>query len=289
MRFLSSISPYYRLARLNNRVGIWLLFLPCLFGIFLSVKKLPNYDFFYLLEIIAYFFLGSVLMRSAGCVLNDIFDQDFDKKVKRTRQRPIASGQISTKQALAFLAILLFFSLLILLEFNNKTIFAGFASLILVIAYPLMKRITYFPQVFLGLTFNFGILLASLAILEKITPAAIILYLATIIWTLIYDTIYAFQDIEDDLKIGVKSATMKFQKKPKEILLFLNFSMFSLLLLTGYVEKYYSGYFAIILISSFYLTNKIKDCDFKNEKNCMKVFKDNILVGLLILLAIISG
>lgn len=289
MSALRNFSAYFRLARLNQPTGIWLLFLPCLFGIFLALKNRPDLGLIQISEIIGFFLAGSILMRSAGCVLNDIIDEKFDKKVARTKTRPIAADEISRKSAFAFLGILLFLSLLILLQFNKEAIFGGFFSLILVAIYPLTKRFTYFPQVFLGLTFNFGILLSSLAILEKITPPALLLYFAMIIWTVIYDSIYAFQDIEDDLKIGVKSTAIKFQKNPKLILLSLNMAMLSFLLFLGFIKKFHSGFFVTILVSTLFLSHKIRDCDLKNSKDCMNVFKANIWIGSLILLGIILG
>ncbi len=280
---------YIKLARLNQPTGIWLLFLPCLFGIFLALKKLPNPDIFETLRIIFLFFIGSIIMRSAGCVINDLTDRKFDKRVARTKNRPLASGVISQKQALVFLAFLLFFGLLVLLQLNQKAIASGFFALLFVITYPLMKRITYYPQIFLGLTFNFGILMASLAILNKITAEALILYFASIIWTIIYDTIYAYQDIEDDLEIGVKSTAIKFQKNPQKILISLSLIMFLSLIYLGYYAKFGTFFFFTLLLISIFLDNKIKNCDFKSGDNCLKVFKANILVGILILTAIILG
>ena len=149
-------------------------------------------------------------MRSAGCVINDLFDKKFDEKILRTKNRPLASGKVSRFEALILLGLLLILGFVILLQFNFKTILSGFFALALVATYPLMKRVTHYPQIFLGLTFNFGILMSGLVFLEKITLDFIILYIAGIIWTVIYDTIYAYRDIEDDLKIGVKSTAIKF-------------------------------------------------------------------------------
>lgn len=280
---------YLRLMRLNQPTGIWLLFLPCLFGIFFSFKKLTNPDYSHLIEVVFLFFVGAILMRSAGCIINDLIDQKFDKKVARTKDRPLASGKISRFHAFLLLAILLFLSFLILLQFNVATIFSGFVAIILVATYPLMKRLTYYPQVFLGLTFNFGILMSGLAVLGSISYGSLILYLAAIIWTVIYDTIYAFQDIEDDLKIGVKSTAIKFKNNPKTTLTLLNFILFLLLTLLGWKEGFESGFFLAILVADLFLNHKIKSCDFSNSQNCLKVFKANIWVGLLILLAIILG
>lgn len=283
------IHSYLRLARLNQLTGIWLLFLPCLFGIFLSIKKLPDPDFIEILRIIFLFLLGSIIMRSAGCVLNDLIDQKFDEQVARTKNRPLVTKEISRSGAAIFLALLLIVGFSILLQFNRATILSGFVALALIVAYPLMKRITNYPQIFLGLTFNFGILMTSLAILENIDLDAIILFLAAIIWTLIYDSIYAFQDIVDDLKIGVKSSAIKFQKDPKKVLFFLNLAMLTLLILLGWHTNFKSEFFLSALLASMFLDYKIKTCDFQNPANCLKVFKSNIWVGILINLAILLG
>jgi len=283
------LSNYIKLTRINQPTGIWLLFLPCLFGTFFSLKKLPNFDIWAISGIILLFFIGSVVMRSAGCVINDLIDQKFDAKVERTKNRPLASKQISIFEAFLTLAILLSLGLLILLQFNQQTFFGGIAALILVATYPLMKRVTYYPQIFLGLTFNFGVLIASLALLENITLSTAILYLGCIIWTVIYDTIYAYQDISDDLQIGVKSTAIKFKNNPKRILTGLNFALFATLSCVGWLENFESGFFLAILVADLFLNHKIKSCDFSDSQNCLKVFKANIWVGILILIAIILG
>lgn len=284
-----SFSNYAKLARINQPTGIWLLFLPCLFGIFLATKQLANPDSLEILKIIFLFFIGSIIMRSAGCVINDLCDQKFDEKIARTKNRPLASKKISRSNALIFLAILLFLGFLILLQFNQQTVFSGFFALALVLTYPLMKRITYYPQVFLGLTFNFGVLMSSLAILGDFEAGTLILYFTCIIWTVIYDTIYAYQDIEDDLQVGVKSTAIKFRSNPKIILILLSLTMFLSLLYLGFQNQFSPGFFLIILFAALFLNHKIKNCDFKNPQTCLAAFKSNIWVGTLILIAIIFG
>jgi 4-hydroxybenzoate polyprenyl transferase len=278
-----------RLARLNKPTGIWLLFLPCLFGIFFSVKKLPNSETYEVIKIISLFLAGSIIMRSAGCVINDLLDQKFDEKVDRTKSRPLAAKTVSRRNAVMFLGILLFLGLLILIQFNLATIISGFLALALVATYPLMKRITYYPQVFLGITFNFGILMSCLAMKQNISVSVIALYFGTIIWTVIYDTIYAYQDIDDDLQIGVKSTAIKFQKNPRKILTILNFLLFLTFAFVGWKESFGSGYFLAILVADLFLNQKIQNCDFDNPQKCLKNFKANIWVGILILTAIILG
>ncbi|MBU6339761.1 MAG: UbiA family prenyltransferase, partial [Rickettsiales bacterium] len=177
----NKVANYIELTRIKRPIGIWLLFLPCLFGIFLSAKKI-DIDLRGILYFTTLFGLGSVIMRSAGCVINDIFDKNFDSQVKRTKNRPIASEKIKRQEALIFLFILLACGLVTLLQFNYLTILSGLLALILAITYPLMKRITYYPQIFLGLAFNFGILMSGLAITDSIDISFVILYAAAIIW-----------------------------------------------------------------------------------------------------------
>jgi len=286
---IMALTNYAKLIRLHQPTGIWLLFLPCLFGIFLALKNLPNPDFFETLRVIALFFIGSIVMRSAGCILNDLLDQKFDKDVDRTKNRPLASGKVSRLEAMILLSALLFLGLLILVQFNTKTIWSGFVALTLLTTYPLMKRITYYPQIFLGLTFNFGILMSSFAITEEIGLDTLTLYFASIIWTVIYDTIYAYQDIENDLKIGVKSTAIKFKNNPKKILLSLNLLMLLTLIGLGWQSDFRSEFYILILVAAIFLNQKIRNCDFTNPKNCLTVFKQNIWIGFLILTAIFLG
>jgi 4-hydroxybenzoate polyprenyl transferase len=276
---------YLKLIRIDKPIGTWLLFLPCLFGLAL-VSKNHNIDVIYCAGL---FFIGSFLMRSSGCIINDIWDRNFDKKVERTKNRPIASGEISVRNAAIFLIILLSLSLLILLQFNLPTIILGFVSLAFVAFYPSMKRLTFYPQIFLGLTFNLGILFASTAVLGKITLASFLLYAANIIWTIIYDTIYGYQDLEDDLKIGVKSTAIKFGENPQRILLSLTAIYFLLLILVGIIDNLKFSYFPLILLAAAHLSCQIKTCNFSDGRSCLKKFKSNFWVGIIVLTAIILG
>jgi 4-hydroxybenzoate polyprenyl transferase len=282
---LQTIKNYLNLLRFDKPIGIFLLFLPCLCGLAFSSKN-KNIDWIYFISL---FLIGSFLMRSAGCIINDLFDKDFDKKVERTKNRPIASGRVSVQSALIFLAILLFFAFLILLQFNKQTIILGLVSVVFVTAYPLMKRITYYPQVFLGITFNLGILFASTAIVGKITSITLLLYLANIIWTIIYDTIYGYQDLDDDLKIGIKSTAIKFGKNPQKILYSLTFAYFILLVLFGFFADFKFVYFIIIFLAATILVCQIKTCNFSSHQNCLQKFKSNVWVGFVVFLAIIFG
>jgi len=284
-----SFKNFIQITRLNQPVGILLLFLPCLFGIILSFKQIaypkPNEVFF----VILIFMLGSVIMRSAGCIINDLMDQKLDKQVERTKSRPLASGKLSRHKAILLLITLLGAGLAVLLQLNAAAIFSGFVALILVATYPLMKRITYYPQIFLGMTFNFGILMSSLHILGNINFATSILYGFAIIWTLVYDTIYAHQDIADDLKVGIKSSAIKFGKNSRKILMGLNFTSFAILILLGWHQKFSPEFFLTILLADFYLNAKIKNCDFNNPSDCSKTFKSNVIYGFIIALALLLG
>lgn len=277
------MKSYLQLIRVDKPIGIWLLFLPCLFGLAL-VSKNQNIDIIYFAGL---FFIGAFLMRSAGCIVNDIWDRDFDKNVERTKNRPLASGQISLNQAIISLIILLLLALLILLQFNFPTIILGFISLAFVAFYPMMKRITFYPQIFLGLTFNLGILFAGTAVTGKITLASFLLYLSGVIWTIIYDSFYAYQDVEDDLKIGVKSTAIKFGSQPQKILFTLTAIYFLLLILVGLISNLKFAYFPLILLATAHLTCQIKTCNFADGRNCLQKFKSNFWVGIIVLIAII--
>ena len=202
------------LIRLKKPIGFMLLFWPCAWGLTVAYNFEKNIDlyFFYLIL----FLLGSILMRSAGCIVNDIFDKDFDKKVSRTKNRPIASGKISIKLGLFYSCILCLIALSVLLNFNYFTIILALGSMPLAFTYPLMKRFTYWPQLFLGITFNWGLIMAWAASTNYISQEIIIFYLSAIFWTLGYDTIYGAQDIKDDQIIGVKSTSIKFKKNIKQ-------------------------------------------------------------------------
>jgi 4-hydroxybenzoate polyprenyltransferase len=210
---MKHLKIFVDLTRLNKPIGFMLLFWPCSWGLAYAYYYNQNLNIF--LFYLLLFFLGSVLMRSAGCIVNDIVDKDFDKKVSRTKKRPIASKKISVLKSLIYSLALCLLAFLILIQFNFLTIILGVSSMFLAFAYPYMKRFTYWPQLFLGLTFNWGIIMAWTAINNSISHEIIILYLSAIFWTLGYDTIYGVQDMKDDEIIGVKSASIKFKKNIK--------------------------------------------------------------------------
>tara|TARA_Y100000741_G_scaffold229059_1_gene174969 strand:+ start:396 stop:1262 length:867 start_codon:yes stop_codon:yes gene_type:complete len=276
------------LIRLKKPIGFMLLFWPCAWGLTLAYDfstNLINYFFFLIL-----FFLGAVLMRSAGCIVNDILDKEFDKKVFRTKNRPIASNQISIKIAIFYVFILCFLALLVLLNFNTFTIILALASMPLAFTYPLMKRFTYWPQLFLGITFNYGLILGWTAIKGQIDIIPIILYIGAIFWTLGYDTIYGYQDIKDDEIIGLKSTSIKFKNNAKSFLFLCYLFLSSTLLIIGYLNNFnYYYYFFMALPLSQLFFYQIKNFNLRYPKICLKVFKSNNLFGSLILINIFIG
>jgi len=285
---MNQIKLFIDLVRLKKPIGFMLLFWPCAWGLTLAYdfsSNLNNY-FFYLIL----FFLGAVLMRSAGCIVNDILDKEFDKKVFRTKNRPIASDQISIKLAILYVLILCFLALLTLLNFNSYTIILALGSMPLAFTYPLMKRFTYWPQLFLGITFNYGLILGWTTIQNQIDLLPILFYLGAIFWTLGYDTIYGFQDIKDDEIIGLKSASIKFKDNAKSFI-FLCYLILSIsLFITGYlINSNLFFYFFMILPISHLFLYQIYKFNPKNPDECLKIFKSNNLLGIIIFINILVG
>ena len=285
---MNHINHFLELTRLKRPIGYMLLFWPCAWGLTLAYDFTSNYDlyFFYLIL----FFLGSVFMRSAGCIINDIADKKFDQKVSRTKNRPIASGKISNILGLVYAAILCFCALLVLINFNNLTIILAFCSMPLAFTYPLMKRFTYWPQLFLGITFNYGLILGWTSIENEISIIPLVLYLGAIFWTLGYDTIYGYQDIADDEIIGVKSTSIKFKNNPKSFL-FICYTITILSYLSlGYLMNVNYFFYVGALLMTFHLFfYQLKSFDSKNVDNCLKVFKSNNLFGFIVLIFIFLG
>ena len=283
---MNQLKLFIELTRLKKPIGYMLLFWPCAWGLTLAYDFSLNlkYYFFYLVL----FFLGSVLMRSAGCIVNDIFDKEFDAKVSRTKDRPIASGKISIKFAIFYSIILCFFALLVLLNFNLFTVILALGSMPLAFTYPLMKRLTYWPQLFLGITFNYGLILGWTAIKGQIDLAPIIFYLGAIFWTLGYDTIYGFQDIKDDEIIGLKSTSIKFKGKPKNFLFTCYIFLSILFIAGGFIMKFnYIYYFLSIIPIMHLLFYQMKIFNLDNPSSCLKVFKSNNLFGLIVFLKLL--
>ena len=282
----SQIKLFIELTRLNKPIGIMLLFWPCSWGLAYAYSYTKNLNQFLIYLLL--FFLGSVLMRSAGCIINDIVDKDYDKKVKRTKQRPIAANLVSVTQALIYSAFLCLVAFFILIQFNKLTIILGLSSMLLAFSYPFMKRITYWPQLFLGITFNWGLIMAWAASTNYISQEIIIFYLSAIFWTLGYDTIYGAQDIKDDEIIGIKSTSIKFKKNIKQFVS-INYLLSSLLII--YLIKNELGFnfltfFMVIFILS--LVYQIQIFDKTNPQSCLKAFKSNNFSGLSMFLGILS-
>ena len=281
---MSYLKIFINLTRLNKPIGIMLLFWPCSWGLAYaySVEQNLNQFLYYLFL----FFLGSILMRSAGCIVNDIVDKDMDKKVHRTKNRPLACGLISVKLALVYTAILCAVSFLILIQFNLLTIILGVGSMVLAFSYPFMKRITYWPQFFLGLTFNWGLVMAWAAMTNSISIDIITLYVAAIFWTLGYDTIYGVQDIVDDEIIGVKSTSIKFKENIKlfvSICYFLSATLITCLFHDQLGLNNFTILIIIFMLSLVYQIIKFKKND---PKKCLQAFRLNNFSGSLLFFGI---
>ena len=283
----AAIRPYLRLIRLDRPIGIWLLFWPCVFGLALGAvadgRSFPDIVSVLLMG------LGSILMRGAGCTYNDIVDREFDAQVARTRGRPIPSGAVSVKQASVFALALCLVSFAVLLTFNRLTIVLGVSSLVLVAAYPFMKRITWWPQAWLGLTFNWGALLGYTAETGRLDPAAYVLYAALFLWTLGYDTIYAHQDKEDDALIGVKSSARKLGEHTKPFLYGFYILSFLLLLIAGWLAGLRIVFAISMIVAGGHMAWQLLALDINRPLLCLKLFKANRDTGALIAAAILLG
>ena len=285
---MQNIKLFIELTRLNKPIGFMLLFWPCIWGLTLA------YDFALSLEIFifygALFFSGSVLMRSAGCIVNDISDKNFDKLVERTKDRPIASGEISIRLAAIYASILCAVAFLVLINFNKFTILMALISMPLAFTYPLMKRFTYWPQLFLGITFNYGLVLAWISIKNDISLIPIIFYFGAIFWTLGYDTIYGYQDIKDDEIIGVKSTSIKFKNNPKKFVLICYLTFIASLILIGLLMKFSLFYYLFLIFSFFQLIFfQIYKLNVNDPMSCLSKFKSNNFVGLIIFVNLLVG
>ncbi len=283
---MNQVKLFIDLIRLKKPIGFMLLFWPCAWGLTLAYNFSENLNhyFFYLIL----FFFGSVLMRSAGCIVNDVLDKEFDSKVFRTKKRPIASGKISVKRAIFYALCLCLFALLILLNFNSFTIILALGSMPLAFTYPLMKRFTYWPQLFLGITFNFGLILGWTSIKDQIDIVPILFYIGAIFWTLGYDTIYGYQDIKDDEIIGLKSTSIKFKGKAKKFL-FTCYIFLSILFMIGgyFMEFHYSYYFLSIIPIMHLFFYQMKIFNLNNPSSCLRAFKSNNLFGFIVFLNIL--
>jgi 4-hydroxybenzoate polyprenyltransferase len=285
---MEQLKLFIELTRLKKPIGYMLLFWPCAWGLTLAYDlsgDILTY-FFYL----TLFLSGAILMRSAGCIINDIADRKFDIKVFRTKNRPIASGKISIFKGVIFAMVLCIMAFLILIQFNNLTIILGLGSMPLAFIYPYMKRYTYWPQLFLGITFNYGLILGWTSIDNSINIVAIILYFGAIFWTLGFDTVYGFQDLKDDEIIGLKSTSIKFKSKPK---IFLNICyaifLISLFLVGNYMQLSKFYYLSLIAIAYHIFYLQIHKLIIESPESCLKIFKSNNFLGAIVLISLIIG
>tara|TARA_B100001173_G_scaffold184627_1_gene159434 strand:+ start:214 stop:1080 length:867 start_codon:yes stop_codon:yes gene_type:complete len=283
---MNQVNLFFDLVRLKKPIGFMLLFWPCAWGLTLAYdfsSDLNNYYFYLVL-----FFLGSLFMRSAGCIVNDILDKEFDKRVFRTKNRPIASEKISIKLGIFYATTLCFLALLVLLNFNKFTIILAFCSMPLAFTYPLMKRFTYWPQFFLGITFNYGLILGWTAIKGQIDIVPVIFYVGAIFWTLGYDTIYGYQDLKDDEIIGLKSTSIKFKGEANQFIFICYTFLLVLFLIGGYYMQFHKIYYYLTIIPFlhlfFYQMKVFKSID---PSSCLKAFRSNNIFGLIIFLDIL--
>ena len=273
------------LTRLNKPIGFMLLFWPCSWSLSFAYKS--NLDTYLFINYLILFFLGSVLMRSAGCIINDIVDKDYDKKVKRTNQRPLATGKISIYLSSFYAVCLCGLAFIILIQFNFLTIVLGMGSMVFAFTYPFMKRITYWPQLFLGITFNWGIIMAWAAMNNSISFEIIILYISAIFWTLGYDTIYGAQDMSDDEIIGIKSTSIKF-KQNLRLFILVAYIITILNLTYFFYDMIGWNIFSIFLICFFLsLIFQVYKFDKSNPKKCLQIFKSNNYSGLFLFTGIL--
>lgn len=278
--------PFMQLARLDKPIGTWLLYWPCGWGI-ASAAAPGCFPDLYLL---ALFGAGSVVMRGAGCTINDMWDRKIDMKVERTRNRPLVSGEVTMRQAWLFLGAQLTVGLVILLRLNWYSVFLGASSLLLVTTYPLMKRYTYWPQFILGLAFNWGALLGYSAVQGSMNLAVCVpLYIAGVCWTIFYDTIYAYQDLKDDLRVGIKSTAIKFKDNTKLWLSGFGGTMVGNLMISGYMNEQSWPYYAAVALLSTHLASQLYTLDINNASDCAEKFISNAHVGFILFLGIVLG
>jgi 4-hydroxybenzoate polyprenyltransferase len=287
----AGLEPYLKLARIDRPIGTWLLLFPCWWSLVLALQATSGVAEAGWRHIgyAALFALGALVMRAAGCTINDIADRDIDAKVARTALRPLPAGLISLRQALAFLAVLLTVGLAVLVQFNGFTIALGIGSLALVIPYPLMKRITYWPQAWLGLTFNWGALMGWSAITGDLGIPALLLYAAGFFWTLGYDTIYAHQDKEDDALIGVKSTALRLGGGTRAWLIVFYGLTVALLVSIGIVIGFGWAYYLAIAGVGLHFAWQISSLETEQPANCLARFNSNRVVGWVLLAGLLAA
>lgn len=280
-----AVRPYLRLARMDRPIGTWLLLFPCWWSLTLAevAEGQPYPDLWSLLL----FAIGATVMRGAGCAYNDYVDRDYDAKVARTANRPIPSGQVTPDQALMFVLALSLVGFLVLIQFNGYTIVIGIASLALVAIYPFMKRLTYWPQAVLGLAFNWGALVGWTSVTGSLAVAPILLYLGSVLWTIGYDTIYAHQDAEDDLMLGLKSTALTFgEATPIWVGAFYAGALL-LWIIAGFLANTHLVFFFGMALVALQMAWQVTTLDIKNSENCLRRFRANRDVGAAIFLALV--
>ena len=277
--------PYLRLSRFDRPIGSWLLLMPCWWSAALAsgmahdVRSLPL--------TIVLFFIGAFAMRGAGCTWNDLVDRDLDGRVERTRSRPIPSGQVSVKQAYAFMLLQMLVGLAVLLQFNFFTILCGFASLSVIVIYPFMKRITYWPQIVLGLAFSWGALMGWPAEFARLDWQPIVLYAGSICWVIAYDTIYAHQDREDDLMVGIKSTALLFREKTKPMLAAFYTAAVILIGWAGLMSDGGNIFLFGLALFAAHLAWQVWTIDIDDPTQCLMLFKSNRDAGLILFAAML--
>ncbi len=285
---MQNIRLFIELTRLNKPIGFMLLFWPCIWGLTIAYNFNSSFNNFLFYGIL--FLLGAILMRSAGCIVNDIVDRNIDKKVERTKNRPIASKKISVKFGLLYVFILCGLAFLVLINFNQFTIIMALLSMPFAFTYPLMKRFTYWPQLFLGITFNYGLVLAWTSINNEISLIPILFYIGAIFWTLGYDTIYGYQDIKDDEIIGVKSTSIKFKKNPKKFIFICYLIFIASLVFIGTLMNFKIFYYLFLIIPITHLILfQINKLNVNDSNDCLIKFKSNNILGLVIFINLLIG
>jgi 4-hydroxybenzoate polyprenyltransferase len=276
--------PYLLLARVDRPIGTWLLFLPGLWGILLAGAPVDS-----TIRLIVLFGIGSLAMRAAGCVVNDLWDRDIDRQVARTAGRPLASGAIRPRQALVFLAVLLLIGLGVLLQLDPLAQMLGVGSLLLVAVYPLAKRVTWWPQLMMGFTFGFGAPMGYAAASGRIDGAWIALYATAILWDLGFDTIYAHQDREDDALVGVHSTALLFGERTRPFLAACYIAAMLALIVAASLAGLSVWFYVAVLLPIYLLAWQVAALDIYDPALCLKLFRANREVGLAIALAILIG